>query len=27
LTKFLENTEKDWIIERSAQLQLKFNSS
>jgi hypothetical protein len=27
LTKFLENPEKDWIIERSAQLQLKFNSS
>jgi hypothetical protein len=27
LTKFLENPEKDWLVEYSAQLQLKFSSS
>ena len=27
LTKFLENPEKDWLKEYSAQLQLKFSSS
>ena len=27
LTKFLENPEKDWLIEYDAQLQLKFSSS
>jgi hypothetical protein len=27
LTKFLENPEKDWLVEYNAQLQLKFSSS
>ena len=27
LNKFLENPEKDWLVEYSAQLQLKFSSS